>query len=220
MIDVIREIESVQREVGERRLPSGTARSVRLRREYDAPIEDVWDALTNPERIGRWFLPISGDYRLGGTFQFEGNAGGEILECDRPNRLKVTWVYGEPQPDGMSEVEVRLSPVGAEATRLEFDHTATVPEEFWDQYGPGAVGVGWDGGLLGLGLHLRGGSVGDAEAWQLSDEGREFSRRSSAAWGEASRSAGADDGTVAKHVANTTAFYTGEPAGMSSGPTP
>ena len=35
------------------------------RRTYDAPIEDVWDAVTNPERISRWFLPVSGDLRAG-----------------------------------------------------------------------------------------------------------------------------------------------------------
>ena len=75
MIDIIREIEAVQREVGAGRIAAGDGRAVRLQRDYDAPIEDVWDALTNPERIGRWFLPISGDYRLGGRYQFEGNAG-------------------------------------------------------------------------------------------------------------------------------------------------
>ena len=55
----------------------------------------------------------------------------------------------------------------------------------WEQFGPGAVGVGWDGGVLGLALHLRGGSVGDPIAWQLSAEGRDFFARSSEAWGAA-----------------------------------
>ena len=129
-------------------------------------MDDVWDALTDPGRIGRWFLPISGDYRLGGRYQFEGNAGGEILECDKPNRLKVSWVYMDTgNPADVSEVELRLTPDGDDATTLELVHTAIVPEEMWDQYGPGAVGVGWEGGLLGLELHLLGGSVGDPLAW-------------------------------------------------------
>jgi hypothetical protein len=81
----------------------------------------------------------------------------------------------------------------------------------WDQYGPGAVGVGWDGGFLGLALHLRGGVLDDPVAWQMSPEGREFSARCSTAWGEASRTAGADPTTVARYVANTTAFYAPEP---------
>jgi len=209
MIDIDREIEAVQREVGEGTVPAGVGHAVVLRREYDAPIDDVWDALTNPERIGRWFLPISGDYRLGGRYQFEGNAGGEIVECDRPRRLKVTWVYGEPVSElSASEVEVRLSPIDGGATRFELEHTAVVPDEMWQEYGPGAVGVGWEGGLLGLALHLRGGAgVGDPIAWQLSAEGREFATRGSEAWGDAYRAAGADPEAVARNVANTTAFY-------------
>ena len=212
MIDVIQQIESVRREVGSGRLPAGEAHIVRLGRTYRAPIGEVWDALTDPDRIGRWFLPISGDYRLGGHYQFEGNAGGEILACERPNRLRVTWVFGPPDAPA-SEVEVRLAPEGDERTRLELEHAAIVPEEMWDQFGPGAVGVGWEGGLLGLALHLTGGTIDDPMAWQVSGEGRDFNTRSSVAWGEVSRAAGADAETVARNVANTTAFYTGLPAG-------
>ena len=212
MIDIAREIESVQREVGSGRIPAGEGRSVILRRTYDAPIHDVWDALTNPERIGRWFLPISGDYRVGGSYQFEGNAGGTILSCDRPNALHVTWAYGPGEP---SEVWVRLSPAGDDATTFELEHIAVVPDEMWDQFGPGAVGVGWEGGLLGLALHLQGGSVGDPEAWQVSEEGREFYTRSSQSWGAASRAAGADEETVARNIANTTVFYAPDPGATS-----
>ena len=77
----------------------------------------------------------------------------------------MTWVYGEvTSPEQVSELEVRLTAAGAESTTLVLEHTAIVPDEMWDQFGPGAVGVGWDGGLLGLSLHLRGGSVGDRAA--------------------------------------------------------
>ena len=211
MIDIVREIEAVQREVGSGRIAAGEGRAIRLRRTYEAPIDDVWDALTNPERISRWFLPISGDYRVGGRYQFEGNAGGDIVACERPNRLLVTWVYGEGvDPADVSEVELRLTPAG-ESTTLELEHTAVVPDDRWDEYGPGAVGVGWDGGLLGLSLHLRGGSVDDPIAWQLSDEGRQFNTRSSHAWGAANEAAGADPAAAAKAVENTTAFYTTDP---------
>lgn len=212
MIDIVREIEAVHRDVGEGRVAAGVGRAVRLRRDYDAPIEDVWDALTNPERIGRWFLPLSGEYRVGGRYQFEGNAGGEIVACERPHRLKVTWVYGEVTSDAdVSEVEVRLSAADGGATRFELEHTAIVPEDRWAEYGPGAVGVGWDGGLLGLSLHLRGGSVGDPMAWQLSAEGREFAARSSESWAEANLAAGADPAAAASAAANTLAFYAPDP---------
>jgi uncharacterized protein YndB with AHSA1/START domain len=213
MIDIIQHIEAVERSVSDGQLAAGAGRTVRLEREYDAPIEDVWNALTDPERIGRWFLPISGDYRLGGRYQFEGNAGGEIVACERPDRLKVTWVYGEVKsPADVSEVEVRLSPVDAETTRFTLEHTAIVPDEMWDQFGPGAVGVGWDGGLLGLALHLGDGEgVGDPIAWQSSPEGRDFLTRSSVAWGAANRAAGADPEAAARAVENTTQFYAPDP---------
>ena len=206
MIDIVREIEAVQRKVGSGQLAGTEARIVRLTRTYDAPIDDVWDALTTPERISRWFLPISGDYRVGGNFQFEGNAGGEILDCERPNRLRVTW-------GDASEVEVRLTPAGEGSTTFDLEHIAVVPDEMWGQFGPGAVGVGWEGGLLGLALHLRGGSIEDPIAWQLSAEGREYFGRSSEAWGPANVAAGADPAVAASGVANTTAFYTTAPEG-------
>jgi uncharacterized protein YndB with AHSA1/START domain len=212
MIDIVQEIEAVQREVGDRPIAAGEGKAVRLRRDYDAPIDDVWDALTNPERIGRWFLPISGDYRIGGRYQLEGNAGGQIVACERPTRLKVTWVYGEVTSDAdISEVEVRLSPIDADTTRLELEHTAVVPDDRWQEYGPGAVGVGWDGAMLGLTLHLRGEAIDDPGAWQVSEEARDFYVRSSRAWGDANLAAGADPTAAAAAVTNTTAFYAPDP---------
>jgi uncharacterized protein YndB with AHSA1/START domain len=216
MIDIVREIEAVKREVGSGRLAAGEGRVIRLRRDYDAPIEDVWDALTSPQRITRWFLPISGDYRIGGRYQLEGNAGGEILACEQPHRFRVTWVYGEMgDPAAASELEVRLTAAGEASTTLDLEHTAIVPDELWAEYGPGAVGVGWDQGLLGLSLHLRGGSVGESMTWQLSDEGRAFATRSSAAWGAANQAAGATPEAAAKAVANTTVFYAPDPEAPS-----
>ena len=46
----------------------------------EAPVEEVWDALTDPDRIRRWMMPITGELKVGGSFQLEGNAGGEILD--------------------------------------------------------------------------------------------------------------------------------------------
>jgi len=216
MIDIVREIEAAQREVDSRRTAAGDGRTIRLRRTFDAPIDEVWDALTSPARISRWFLPISGDFRVGGRYQLEGNAGGEILDCDRPRRLKVTWVYGEPaSPADVSELEIRLAAAADAATTLELEHTAIVPDDRWAMYGPGAVGVGWDGGLLGLSFHLRGESLADPIAWQLSAEGREFFTRSSAAWGGANVAAGADADAAATAVENTTQFYAPDPAPRS-----
>ena len=210
MIDVVQQIEAIRREVGPGRVPAGEGRSVQLRRTFPAPIEDVWDAVTNPDRIPRWFLPISGDFRLGGTYQLEGNAGGEILACERPNRFRITWAFGPDASGDESHVEVRLAAAGVDSTTLELEHIAIVPDEMWAEFGPGAVGTGWDGGFLGLSLHLGGAKLDvDPATWPMTDEGREFYQRSSAAWGAANLAAGADAATVEHNVASTTAFYTG-----------
>jgi uncharacterized protein YndB with AHSA1/START domain len=145
-IDIPSQLAAIYREVGERH--AGEAVGVLMRRSYGAAIEDVWSAVTDPERMRRWFLPVSGDLRLGGTFQLHGNAGGEILTCQPPTLLRVT--FGGPT----SVVELRLSPNGEE-TVLELEHV--VPFEV-AQSAAGAlyVGPGWDGALMGLDLYLRG----------------------------------------------------------------
>lgn len=213
MIDIANELNVVHRETGRRRLSAGEGHSVVLRRRYQAAIGDVWDAITNPERVGRWFLPVTGDLRLGGTYQLEGNAGGEILRCEPPHLLKVTWVVGDhPSGGGSSEVEVRLAAGADGETLLELEHVAVVDPAWWAEYGPGATGVGWDLALLGLSLHLRGESIGDPETWGASPEAREFMTSSSAAWGAALEAAGATRAEAAAAVANTTRFYAPDPA--------
>ncbi|MFI9591352.1 SRPBCC family protein [Nonomuraea sp. NPDC052265] len=198
-MDSLDEISRIRRE-----LEDGERKSVVLARRYDAEVEDVWDACTDGERIARWFMPVSGDLRLGGTYQLEGNAGGEILDCDPPAYLRVSWLFGVDP--GFSEVEVRLSPEG-EGTLFELRHTAEVPPEMWGRFGPGAVGVGWDLALLGLGLHLSGLPLPDKVGFELTGDGRRYIAASSRAWGEAFEQAGASPESAATAVAATTAFY-------------
>ncbi|MEU9170368.1 SRPBCC family protein [Streptomyces sp. NPDC048420] len=212
MSEIADEINRLHRRVGTRPVDSGEARTVLLRRTYDAEVADVWDAVTSPERIARWFMPVSGELKVGGRYQLEGNAGGEILECVEPERLRVSWLYG-PDP-GFSEVEVRLTPEVGERTVLELEHVAVVPDEFWDQFGPGAVGVGWDLGLYGLALHLAGGGLSNEEAatWHTTPEGSAFITGSGKGWGEAYAASGADPETAERTTAATIAFYTGTEA--------
>ncbi|MDQ7906410.1 SRPBCC family protein [Phytohabitans sp. ZYX-F-186] len=212
MTDVLDELTAARREVGTGPLPAGEGSTVVLRRRYDAEVEDVWDAVTTPERLSRWFLPVSGDLRVGGTYQLVGNAAGEILQCQPPRLLRVSWLYGEDAPRGTSEVEVRLAPSPLGGTEFELTHTAIVDEEFQTKYGPGATGVGWDLSLMGLALHLAGGGIEDPAEFEASEEAREFSRRSAEAWGRAHLAAGADPEQVAAAVEATTKFYVPEPA--------
>src|ERR1700754_1769856 len=105
------------REVADREVDGQSAKAVVASRTYDTDIADLWDALTNAERIPRWFSPVSGDLKLGGRYQIEGNAGGLIQRCEPPRALDITWEFG----GGMSWVTLRLEPDGA-AARLTLEH--------------------------------------------------------------------------------------------------
>jgi uncharacterized protein YndB with AHSA1/START domain len=207
MNDLIAELERVRRAVGREAPGEDSAHVVELRRVYSAPVADVWDVCTNPERIPRWFLPIGGDLRLGGRFQLEGNAGGEITECQPPRRLAVTWEFG----GDVSLLTVDLAPAGDDATELCLRH-AVGDNDHWATYGPGAVGVGWDLGLLGLALYLRtGASVDDPQAFASSPEGQALMRRSAAEWGAAHAAAGTPAATANEAAARTSAAYAPDP---------
>src|SRR5499433_4618380 len=143
-IDVLRYIGMVTRDVSTREYEGLPARVLLATCAYDTTIDDVWDAITNPERIPRWFLPISGDLRLGGRYQLQGNAGGEITRCEPPRHLAVTWEFGGE----VSWVKVDLTDDGKGGTHLELEHVAHVDDARWAQFGPGAVGVGWDMTLM------------------------------------------------------------------------
>jgi len=209
MIDVSAQISAVRRRVGRRELESGEVHVVAVSQTYDTGMDDMWDACTNLERLPRWFLPVSGDLRLGGRYQLEGNAGGTIERCDPPKSFAVTWEYGE----SLSWVEVRLSAEPAGGTRFELEHI--VPDDVhWAQFGPGATGVGWDLGIMALSLHLSTGERVDpkeVEAWSAGDRGKEFIRLSSRLWGEADLATGADATEAQDKAGRTAAAYTASP---------
>ncbi|NYE19126.1 SRPBCC domain-containing protein [Microbacterium immunditiarum] len=217
MVDVNAQVAAVDRGVRDDELDGAPTRVQSLAQTYPSPIDDVWDAVTSGERIPRWFLPVSGDLRLGGRYQLEGNAGGEVLECRPPADgtagYRVTWEYG----GGVSWLDVVLQSVDDGSTRVELIHTARtadVPPGFWETYGPGATGVGWDGGLLGLALHLAGSTdvtPETAEAWAFTDEGKAFYRAAATAWGEAHIRGGGDPEAAHSAADATYRFYTGEP---------
>jgi uncharacterized protein YndB with AHSA1/START domain len=207
-MDLGRVIGAVTREVADREYEGKPAKVVVAKRTYNTTPDDLWDSLTNAERVPRWFLPISGDLRLGGRYQLKGNAGGTITRCEPPKALGVTWEFGGQT----SWVTVILTERAPESTELQLEHIAR-PDAHWDQFGPGAVGVGWDMTLMGLGEYLNkaGAAVKpeDAIAWMASEEGREFMRKSSEDWGRAAIAAGTPEADAHAAMERTTAAYTG-----------
>lgn len=196
MKDMLDDLAAATRAVEKRTADGTDVVAVSIRRAYDAAPEDVWDAVTDPDRLRRWFSPVSGDLRVGGTFQVEGNAGGEVLACDPPRSFRVTW--GGPA----SVVDLRLSPAG-DGTSVEIEHTVPI-----DIAGSGAgalyVGPGWDLGVLALAGFLRGEVVVDPVAWEESLDVQRYAAGTIDAWATvvgASGTAGAEEVGAATEMA-------------------
>ena len=207
MPEVEQQINAVTRTVGTRELEAGTANVVTIAQSCPAPVADVWDACTNADRIPRWFMPISGDLSEGGRYQLEGNAGGTVQRCDPPNGFDATWEFG----GATSWIEVRLTAEDQGSTRMELRHIE-LDNDNWAEYGPGAVGVGWDMGLLGLAVHFAGDAAYGAE-WIGSSEGSRFAWLSSKAWCAANIAAGTPEAQATACADRTTAAYTAPPEG-------
>ncbi|MEM6411777.1 MAG: SRPBCC family protein [Pseudomonadota bacterium] len=188
------------------------ARLVSGSRIYNTDLDDLWDAVTNPERIPRWFLPISGDLNAGGRYQLEGHAGGKITTCDPPHMFHATWEYGED----VSWLEVELAPA-SDGTKLTLKHIMLKDdkaEAHWQRYGPGATGVGWDLAFLALDYVLTdiGVLIDSAEnaVWLASTAGKLFVRDSAQKWGEAHINSGETREIAVQMASRTADFYTGE----------
>ena len=107
-------------------------------RTYDISTEDVWSALTEPDRVARWFGTWTGDPATGSVellmTEDEGSAPQivTILECRPPTRLEVDL----PSPDGNWRLSVSLRAQAA-VTTLVFTQRLAEP------YDASSIGPGW-----------------------------------------------------------------------------
>lgn len=205
--DVARHIGAIGREVRASERDGKEMRTVAVSRTYSTTVEDLWDAITNPVRLPRWFAPVTGDLRLGGQYQIEGNAGGEVTRCEPPSHLSLTWVFEE----NVSWVDVSLRSDDGGA-RLTIEHTAP-PDDYWKKFGPGAAGVGWDMGFRSLARYVEADAPAipdEATEWMASEAGRAFMRQSSEGWYVADKAAGTEEVAARSAAARTYAFYAGE----------
>jgi uncharacterized protein YndB with AHSA1/START domain len=208
-IDPVRHLAAVTRAVRGSRRDGRLVDEVAATRDYPAAPGDVWEAVTNPTRLSRWFLPVSGELRPGGRYALRGNAAGTIVRCDPPARLDLVW----ESRGQVSWVAVTLSAVAGGGTRLELQHATPAGDETWETYGPGAIGLGWELALMSLALHLETDADVDAAAiaaWSAAPDGQAFVRQSSAAWSDAWIASGADPARARRAARKTSAFYTGE----------
>ena len=207
-IDLASVLGAVTRSVRNFEKDGKPASAVTLTRLYDTDPEDLWDALTNAKRIPRWLLPVEGELKLGGKYQLKGNAGGTITACTPPTHFAATWEFG----GGVSWIDVKVTPESSQA-RMTLEHMAII-EDHWNQFGPGAVGIGWDLAVMGLAQHLATGVSADheaAEAWMGSPNGKAFMSESGEFWRAAHVSSGVDPASAKERSDRTIAFYRGEP---------
>ena len=92
---------------------------VRVEDRFDADIDDLWSAITDPHRLARWMGDVEGDLHLGGEFRarffasgWEGT--GRVRACEPPHRLLVLT----KQPDQPDEhvIEATLTTDGDQTT--------------------------------------------------------------------------------------------------------
>jgi uncharacterized protein YndB with AHSA1/START domain len=92
-------------------------------REFDAPLELVFDVLTKPEHVRQWFAPFtcvvtecSIDLRVGGSYHIvfvtedgaECSFRGTYLEIEAPTRTVATWLFeGWPDAEAVESMDLR-----------------------------------------------------------------------------------------------------------------
>lgn len=168
-------------ELRHRTIAAGEARVAVFTRTYETTVTDLWDACTNPDRLRRWYVPVTGDLRLGGSFQQVNMGTGTIVACDPPHRLKLSL------GGGVDEIELSLSRGASEDTAtLELQHATTLDShtiggQMYDAIF--CMGGGYYPRLLALDLHLRGALPEDYDsaAFHLNPDMRSTIERGSAA---------------------------------------
>jgi uncharacterized protein YndB with AHSA1/START domain len=141
-------------ELRHREIQSGEARVAVFTRTYETTIDDLWEACTDPERLKRWYVPVSGDFRVGGSFTQVNMGSGTILECEAPSHFRLSL------GGGADEIELRLSPGPADGTTtLELQHATTLDShtiggEMYDAIF--CMGGGYYPRLYALDKYLRG----------------------------------------------------------------
>jgi uncharacterized protein YndB with AHSA1/START domain len=141
-------------ELRRKTIPGGEARVALFTRAYATDVEDLWDACTNPERLRRWYVPVTGELRLGGTFEQVNMGSGTIVACEPPRMLRLSLGAG------VDEIELRLAPGTADGTAtLEVEHATTLDSHLIGGERYDAIfcmGGGYYPRLEALDMHLRG----------------------------------------------------------------
>lgn len=129
---------------------------MRFERRYAVPIEQVWEALTSPERLARWLAPTRVVPGVGGRvehdFGDDGVCGGAVLRWEPPHLLEYEWHF---PGEGESVLRFTLTAEGPQATTLVLDHRRLDADQ-----GAG-YGAGWHAYLDVLAAEVVGAALPD-----------------------------------------------------------
>lgn len=119
-------------------------REIVFTRDFRAPRELVFEALTQPELLRRWFVGPPGwtletcevDLRVGGAYRYvwaspEGQPmgmGGVYREVQRPERLVHTELFDQAWYPGEALITVRLDEIADDSTRMTLKVEYSTPE--------------------------------------------------------------------------------------------
>ncbi len=117
------------------------ANEIRITRIYDAPVETVWDAWTDPEQVAQWWGPRgfsltthSKDLRVGGTWRYtmHGPDGvdypNKTLYLEVEEHAKLVYDHGgSDDTPPMFRVTVLFSEVGGK-TKMDMSMALPTPE--------------------------------------------------------------------------------------------
>jgi uncharacterized protein YndB with AHSA1/START domain len=135
------------------------ATTLMIQRSFEADIETLFSALTDPKALMEWFGPeaanvhhATSDLRVGGKWTIEmigdnceeHNVSGEYVEVDAPNKVVFTWAW-RSTPDRVSQVTYALSADGGGRTTLTLTHERLADSDVRDKHA-----FGWNGSLDNL----------------------------------------------------------------------
>jgi len=114
---------------------------VRIEDLFDIAIDDLWGALTDPDRLPRWYGEVEGELSQGGEFRVRidlaGERNGQVEACEPPKRLLLRMRDPEPQlgQPAQTVLEARLIAEGGQ-TRLVWEERG-MPVNLLPAYGAG-----------------------------------------------------------------------------------
>lgn len=123
------------------------AYNLQVDRVFNAPIERVFAAWTDPAKLRHWFAPEDGletdaelDLRVGGTYRFtmrSSSVHGKYTEINPPNKLVFTWRWDHEASDNEMLITVELRPHQDGGTRLILTHERLPNAEQRDSHASG-----------------------------------------------------------------------------------